>query len=158
MESKQRRKVALIHERVANQRADFLHKLSKRLIDENQAICLEDLNVSGMLKNKWLARSISDVGWRTFRQFCEYKADWYGKNVKIIGRFQPSSKICTCGTMKKDLKLSDRVWVCKECGAKHDRDILAANNILKFAFLPQELREVTPVKSSNSCSMKQEVA
>ena len=72
--------------------------------------------------------------------------------------FSPSSKICSCGTIKKNLKLSDRIWTCEECRTKHDRDILAANNILKFAFLPQELREVTPVESGNSRSLKQEVA
>jgi putative transposase len=132
--NKARKKVALIHERICNQRYDFLHKLSKRLIDENQAVCLEDLNVSGMLKNHKLAKNISDASWSTFCSYLSYKADWYGKTILTIGRFDPSSKLCSqCGCINTDLKLSDRTWVC-DCGAKHDRDILAANNILNFAF------------------------
>jgi len=132
--NKARKKVALIHDKISNQRKDFLHKLSKRLIDENQAVCLEDLNVSGMMKNHCLAKAISDVGWYTFRTFLNYKADWYGKNVLTIGRFELSSKMCNqCGTINNDLKLSDRYWTCN-CGAKHDRDVLASNNILNFAF------------------------
>ena len=132
--NKARLKVAKTHERISNQRKDFLHKLSKRLIDENQAVCLEDLNVSGMIRNHKLAKCISDVGWRTFRTFLEYKADWYGKHVLTIGRFDPSSKMCDqCGCLNNDLKLSDRHWIC-DCGAHHDRDVLAARNILNFAF------------------------
>ena len=132
--AKAKQRVAILHEQVANRRNDFLHKLSRRLIDENQAVCLEDLNVSGMIKNKRLAKHIADVGWRTFRIFCEYKAEMYGKNVKIIGRFEPSSKMCSnCGTINRELKLSDREWTCA-CGVTHDRDVLAANNILIFAF------------------------
>jgi len=132
--NKARRKVALIHEKISNQRKDFLHKLSKRLIDENQAVCLEDLNVSGMVKNHCLAKAISDVGWYTFRTFLEYKAGWYGKHVLTIGRFEPSSKMCNqCGAINNNLKLSDRYWTCT-CGAKHDRDALASSNILNFAF------------------------
>jgi putative transposase len=144
---KQRIKVALLHEKIANQRADFLHKLSKRLIDENKAICLEDLNVNGMLKNRRLARHIQDVGWGTFRSFCAYKADWQGKEVRVIGRFEPSSKICTCGVLNHDLKLSDRVWTCSQCDVTHDRDVLAANNILQFAFIPRGSRKSTPVET-----------
>jgi putative transposase len=133
---KARVKLALLHEKVANKRKDFLHKLSKRLISENQAVCLEDLAVANMLKNHRLARHISDTGWGMFRSFCEYKADWYGKTTLVIGRFCPSSKLCDkCGTVNKDLKLKDRVWTCS-CGTTHDRDILAARNILNFAFIP----------------------
>lgn len=132
--AKYKLKLAILHEKISNKRSDFIHKLSGRLIDENQAVCLEDLNVSGMMKNHKLARAISDVSWRSFRTFCEYKADWYGKNVKIIGRFEPSSKLCDrCGTVNKSLTLKDRTWTCS-CGAVHDRDILAAKNILNFAF------------------------
>jgi len=132
--NKARKKVALVHEKISNQRKDLLHKLSKRLIDENQAVCLEDLNVSGMMKNHCLAKAIFDVGWHTFRTFLEYKADWYGKHVLTIGRFEPSSKMCNqCGCLNNNLSLKDRYWTC-DCGAKHDRDILAANNILNFAF------------------------
>ena len=134
--NKLRKQVAKIHEKISNQRKDFLHKISKRLIDENQAVCLEDLNISRMIKShKYkLAKCISDVGWRTFRTFLEYKADWYGKNVLIIGKFDPSSKMCDkCGHLNNNLKLSDRHWICN-CGTHHDRDILAAKNILNFAF------------------------
>ena len=145
--AKARIDVALVHEKVANQRKDFLHKLSKKLIDKNQAVCLEDLNVSGMQRNHKLAKHISDVGWRTFRTFCEYKAEWYGKTVCIIGRFDPSSKMCdSCGVINKKLKLSMRTWKCT-CGVTHDRDVLAARNILNFAFIPQGLRKSTPVKT-----------
>lgn len=134
--NKQRKRVAILHERITNSRKDFLHKLSKRLIDENQAVCLENLNVSGMIKNRKLAKHIQDASWGTFRQFCEYKASWYGKSVKIIGRFEPSSKMCdNCGTLNKSLTLKDREWTCA-CGVTHDRDILASRNILNFAFLP----------------------
>ncbi len=133
--SKARRIVARVHEQVFNQRRDFLHKLSKRLIDENQAICLEDLDVTEMLKNNRFAKYISDVGWKTFRSFCEYKAKWYGKSVRVIGRFEPSSKMCDhCGEINISLTLADRVWTCN-CGTVHDRDILAARNILNFAFI-----------------------
>ncbi|MFA7287411.1 MAG: IS200/IS605 family element RNA-guided endonuclease TnpB [Melioribacteraceae bacterium] len=133
---KTRIKVTILHERVTNSRKDFLHKLSKRLIDENQAVCLENLNVNGLLKNRRLAKHIQDAGWRTFKTFCEYKAEWSGKEVKTIGRFEPSSKLCNvCGVLNNSLTLKDREWTCS-CGTIHDRDILAANNILNFAFLP----------------------
>ena len=134
-QSKACRVVSRVHEKVFNQRKDFLHKLSKRLIDENQAVCLEDLDVNEMLKNNRFAKYISDVGWRTFRSFCEYKAEWYGKSVRVIGRFEPSSKMCDhCGEINTSLTLADRVWTCS-CGTVHDRDILAARNILNFAFV-----------------------
>lgn len=130
---KAKQKVALLSEKIANQRKDFLHKLSTRLVSENQAICLEDLNVSGMMKNHNLARHIQDCGWSEFVRQLEYKSEWSGKHIFKIGRFQPSSKICSCGAINHDLKLSDRVWTCKVCGLTHDRDILASQNILKFS-------------------------
>lgn len=129
---KANRRVALMHEKIRNQRRDFLHKLSSRLVSENQTICLEDLAVKNMMKNRILSQSISDVGWREFRRMLEYKSDWYGTNVIIIDRFAPSSKTCECGFVNKDLKLSDRLWECDSCGRINDRDILAANNIKKF--------------------------
>jgi len=132
------RKVARLHEKIRNQRHDWLHKLSTKLISENQTVCLEDLNVSGMLKNHCLAQAISDCSWGTFVSFLEYKAEWYGVNLLKIGRFEPSSKTCSsCGLMKKDLTLADREWKCDECHAKHDRDVNAAINIKKFALLKQ---------------------
>ena len=144
--NKQRIKVALIHEKINNQRSDFLHKFSHQLTHENQvsSIAIEDLSVKGMVKNHYLARSISDVAWSEFKRQLEYKCDWYGKNLLVIGRFEASSKTCSCGVVNQDLKLSDREWTCKECKTKHDRDILAANNIKKFALIPQGLRKSTP--------------
>jgi len=138
---KAKRKLALLHERVANQRNDFLHKLSTRLVRENQSICLENLNVKGMLKNHCLARSISSASWSKFVEMLKYKAEWYGCNILQIGRFDPSSKMCSCGVINHDLRLKDRSWTCKKCGKLHDRDVLAANNIKKFAFDRQSLIE-----------------
>jgi putative transposase len=131
--NKARLAVARIHEKVSNQRSDFLHKLSTKLIRENQAVCIEDLNVSGMVKNHKLAQAISDCGWRQFRTMLEYKAEWYGRKVYVCGRFEPSSKTCTCWHINNELKLSMREWTCPKCGTRHDRDILAANNIKTFA-------------------------
>lgn len=128
-----KKKLAKLHEDVVNKRKDFLHKLSSKLISENQTIALETLAVKNMVKNHNLAQAINDVSWSTFVSMLEYKADWYGKNILRIGQFAPSSKTCSCGVINKDLKLSDRTWTCKSCGVTHDRDILAANNIKSFA-------------------------
>ncbi len=152
---KQRRKVARLHERITNQRNDFLHKLTHRLTHDNQvdSVVVEDLSVKNMLKNHCLAKSISDASWRKFFEFLSYKCNWYGKNLITIGRFDPSSRLCTCGIVNKDLKLSDRNWICKECGVKHDRDLLAARNIKRFGLLKQnkrigqEVSELTPLES-----------
>jgi putative transposase len=144
--NKQRIRVALAHEKIRNQRNDFHHKLSTRLIRENQAVAIEDLNVSGMVRNRRLSRAISDVGWSEFVRQLKYKAEWYGKTVLQIGRFEPSSKFCTCGVVNKSLKLSDRIWACTSCGVIHDRDILAANNIKCFA-LGQGMSELTPLET-----------
>lgn len=131
---KSRLKLAIQHEKVANKRKDFLHKLSSKLISENQTVCIEDLNVSGMIQNRKLAKSISDSGWYEFTRQLKYKAEWYGKNVLQIGRFEASSKICsTCGTINSLLTLSDREWACANCGTLHERDINAAINIKAFA-------------------------
>lgn len=132
---KQKLKLQLLHEHVANQRKDFLHKVTTRLIRENQTICIEDLNVKGMMKNRKLSKHIGDVGLGMFFQFLRYKSDWYGNNILTIGRFEPSSKTCSkCGYIKQDLKLKDRTWICPVCGERHDRDVNAANNILNFSF------------------------
>ena len=128
-----KKKLAKLHEDVVNKRKDFLHKVSTKLIRENQTICLETLAVKNMVKNHNLAQAISDVSWSTFVSMLEYKAEWYGKNILRIGQFAPSSKTCSCGVINKDLKLSDREWTCKSCGTTHDRDILAACNIKSFA-------------------------
>ena len=127
-------KLALLHEYIANQRKDYLNKISTKLIRENQTICLEDLNIKGMVQNHKLAQSISDVGWGMFVEMLKYKAEWYGNNILQIGRFEPSSKTChVCGNINKELTLSDREWTCKNCNTLHDRDINAAINIKNFA-------------------------
>jgi len=133
---KQKVKLQLLHEHVANQRKDFLHKVTTRLIRENQTICIEDLNVKGMMKNRKLSKHIQDAGWGMFFQFLRYKSDWYGSNIVSIGRFEPSSKTCSkCGYIKHDLTLKDRAWVCPICGEHHDRDVNAAINIRDFSFV-----------------------
>lgn len=136
---KQRRCVARVHERVANQRRDFHHKLSTRIVGDNQtnAIALETLSVSGMMQNARLARSIADAGWAGFVAKVEYKCERAGKTVLRIGRFEPSSRLCACGTINRKLRLSDRMWECGNCGAVHDRDLLAANNIKRMALHPK---------------------
>lgn len=147
---KQRLKVALIHEKITNQRSDFLHKLTHQLTHENQvkSIAIENLAVRNLLKNHYLAKAISDVTWQEFRRQLEYKCDWYGRNLLIIGRFEASSKTCTCGYINQDLKLSNRKWTCPKCKTKHDRDILASQNIKKFALIPLGKRKSTLVESS----------
>ena len=133
---KQKLKLQLLHEHVANQRKDFLHKVTARLIRENQTICIEDLNVKGMMKNRKLSKHIGDAGWGMFFQFLRYKSDWYGSNIVSIGRFEPSSKTCSkCGYIKHDLTLKDRKWTCPNCGVHHDRDVNAAINIRDFSFV-----------------------
>jgi putative transposase len=132
---KAQKKLALKHEKVANQRKDFLQKLSTEIIKNQDTIFIEDLDVERMLKSHNLAKSISDVSWSEFFRMLKYKSDWYGKNVIEIGRFEPSSKMCDCGAINNELKLEDRVWVCKECGSINERDFLAANNIKKFGMM-----------------------
>jgi putative transposase len=136
---KQRCKVARVHEQVANRRKDFLHKTTTKLVRDNQTdtFAIEDLAVSNMMQNRCLAKAIADVSWSEFRRQLEYKAERAGKNVITIGRFEPSSKTCgECGKVNDALKLSDRVWTCT-CGTTHDRDLLAANNIKRFALHPR---------------------
>ncbi len=131
---KTKQKLGKLHEKVTNKRKDFLHKVSTKLIRENQTICLENLNVSGMIKNHNLAQAISDVSWSTFVNMLEYKAEWYGTNILHIGRFEPSSKTCSnCGNINKELTLKDREWTCVKCNTTHDRDVNAAINIKNFS-------------------------
>ncbi|WP_328752861.1 transposase [Streptomyces sp. NBC_00285] len=128
--AKARRKVARVHARIADRRRDFLHKLTTRLVRENQTVVIEDLTVRNMVKNHTLARAISDASWRELRTMLEYKSDWYGRELVVVDRFFPSSKLCgVCGTIRAELPLNVRVWTC-ECGAVHDRDVNAANNLL----------------------------
>ena len=128
---KARQKVARIHARIADRRRDYLHKLSTRLVRENQVIAIEDLSVRNMIKNHSLARAISDASWAQFRTMLEYKADWYGREVIAIDRFYPSSKTCSaCGMLQDSMPLNIRDWTCPSCGKTHDRDVNAAKNIL----------------------------
>ena len=131
---KARRKLALAHEKVTNRRNDFLHKVTSYLVNNYDTICLEDLNVKGMVKNHHLAQALEDISIGAFNTLLEYKAKERGVNILRIGRFEPSSKMCTCGYINHKLTLSMRRWKCPVCGAVHDRDLLAANNIKRFAF------------------------
>ncbi len=128
--AKARLKVAKWHARIADTRRDFQHQVSTRLVRENQTICLETLNVKGMLKNHCLAKSISDVGWSEFVRQLEYKASWYARTLIKIDRWYPSSKMCSaCQHVLEELTLDVREWACPNCGVCHDRDINAAQNI-----------------------------
>ncbi len=124
-------KIAKIYEKISNCRNDTLHKISYQIVRDYDIICIEDLNVNGMVKNHKLAKQIEDASWGNFVRMLQYKSDWYGKNVVKVDTFYPSSKTChICGEKNENLKLSDRKWTCKHCDTIHDRDINAAINIL----------------------------
>jgi putative transposase len=125
-----RLKVAKIHARIADRRRDTLHKLTTRLVRENQTLVIEDLTVRNMVKNRRLARAISDAAWGEFRSMLEYKAQWYGREVIAVDRWFPSSRLCSaCGTLQEAMPLNVRTWTC-DCGMTHDRDVNAAHNLL----------------------------
>lgn len=127
---KNKLRIARLHNKIANRRNNFLHNITTYLVENYDVICIEDLNVSGMLSNHKLAKAISDTSFYQFRFMLEYKCKWYGKELSIIDRFYPSSKTCSnCGWKKEDLTLSDRVFKCGNCGIKIDRDLNAAINI-----------------------------
>lgn len=127
---KNRLRIAGLHNKIANKRNDFLHNVTTLLVNNYDVICIEDLNVSGMLSNHKLAKAISDTSFHQFRSMLEYKCKWYGKELVVIDRFFPSSKTCSkCGWKKEDLTLSDRVFKCENCGIEIDRDLNAAINI-----------------------------
>ena len=129
-QAKARVKVGRVHARITDRRRDVLHKLTTRLVRENQTIVIEDLTVRNMVKNHALARAISDVAWRQFRTMLEYKADWHGRNVIAVDRWFPSSRLCSaCGALAEKMPLNVRSWTCR-CGTVHDRDVNAARNIL----------------------------
>lgn len=124
-------KVAKLHAKIADSRRDFLHKLSTRLINENQVIAVESLSVSNMQKNRCLSKSISDASWSEFLRQLEYKANWYGRELVGIDKWYPSSKRCSdCGYTMPKMPLNVRQWTCPECGSIHDRDVNAARNVL----------------------------
>ncbi|WP_326708626.1 MULTISPECIES: RNA-guided endonuclease TnpB family protein [unclassified Streptomyces] len=128
--AKARRKVAKIHARIADRRRDALHKITTRLVRDNQTLVIEDLTVRNMVKNRKLARAISDAAWSQFRSMLEYKAAWYGREVIAIDRWFPSSKLCSsCGALADEMPLNVRTWTC-DCGTTHDRDVNAAKNLL----------------------------
>ena len=125
-----RKRLAVLYERVANQRKDFIHKLSWGIINDSQVIVLEDLNIKGMIKNRRLSKSISDASWSMFNAQLAYKSDWHGRDIFKVNRYYPSSKTCfKCGYIKDDLKLPTRFWYCPKCNAVHDRDINAGINL-----------------------------
>lgn len=129
---KTRLAIAKLTHKITDTRKDFLHKLSSRVVSETQTIVLEDLNVAGMLKNRRLARTISIQGWRTFRSFCEAKAEKGGRTFNIISRWEPTSQVCSeCGFRWGKLDLSTRSLKCMNCGTEHDRDINVSKNIEK---------------------------
>ncbi|WP_411376629.1 IS200/IS605 family element RNA-guided endonuclease TnpB [Desulfurobacterium thermolithotrophum] len=159
---KLQQKIAKMHEKIVNQRNDFLHKLSRKIIGDNQAVIVEDLNVKGMLKNSNLSKHIADASWRRFINYLEYKAKFYGRKLIKVNSFYPSSKLCSvCGYKNENLKLSDREWVCPNCGVKHDRDYNSTLNLLKEGIkklkesltlraVGVERSELTPVESANA--------
>ncbi len=158
---KARRKVARIHARIADRRRDTLHKITTRLVRENQTLVIEDLTVRNMVKNRKLARAISDAAWSDFRSMLEYKAAWYGREVIAVDRWFPSSKLCSvCGTLQEKMPLHVRTWTC-ECGTAHDRDVNAAQNLLAAGRAVRACGAgVRPQRSSpgGQSAMKQEVS
>ena len=129
--NKLRIKLSKVHEKIKNQRQNYLHQITSKIVNENQVICIEDLNVKGMMSNHKLSKSIQDLSLFEFRRQLEYKCKWYGRQLIVIDRFYPSSKVChNCGYIYKDLKLSEREWICPHCKSLIDRDYNAAQNIL----------------------------
>jgi putative transposase len=163
-------RVAKLHEKIANQRTDHIHQITSQLIRDNQteSFVVEDLNVTGMMKNRKLSQAIGDVGFGEFIRQMKYKCAWYGKNLIQIGRFEPSSKICShCGAICMELTLADRKWTCWECGAVHDRDLNAAINIRNIGLKtnarpgrpeePVETRRLRRSKKQESCVLDTQI-
>lgn len=150
--SKNRRKarvrLAKIHEKIRMQRSDYLHKLSRKIVDENQVIAMETLKVKNMVKNPKLSKAISDSGWGMFVSMIKYKSSWSGRSLRLIDQWSPSTKMCgECGFINEKLALSDREWTCESCSVHHDRDINAAKNILKIGRDTPEFKPVEKLAS-----------
>ena len=129
--NKARIKLAKLYKKINDRKQYYLHAVSNSLIDENQVVCMEDLNVKGMVRNHNLAESICEMNFGEFRRMLEYKARWYNRKIVFVNRFYPSNKTChNCGYVNKNLKLSERQWVCPQCGEVIERDYNAALNIL----------------------------
>jgi putative transposase len=158
--AKARIKVGRAYARIADRRRDFLHKFTTRLVRENQTIVIEDLTVRNMLKNRTLARAISDASWTEMRSMLEYKTEWYGRELITVDRWFPSSKLCSaCGTLRSKMPLNVRTWTC-DCGTTHDRDVNAAKNILAAGLAVSACGDgVRPQRSTpgGQRSVKQEV-
>ena len=152
---KARLKVAKCHSRITSLRRDYINKFTTQIVRENQVICIENLNVAGMIRNKKLARHIADASWgEIVRQF-KYKCDWYGRDLRIIDRFYPSSRLCNgCKVKNTNLKLNDRIWRCKNCGDINDRDLNAAKNILEAGLV--SCGGAVRLGNSKQVSLKQE--
>lgn len=136
-----RKRIARLHQHIHDQRVSYIHEMTSYLIRNYDTICLEDLNIKGMMKNHNLAQAIQSVGWGEFIRQLTYKSEWYGRNLVFIGRFEPSSQTChCCGYRNREVKdLDIREWTCPECGERHDRDVNAAINIRNMALHPQNL-------------------
>ena len=131
---KRKLRLAKLHAKVKDQRTDFLHKLTTRLVRENQALAIEDLNVAGLVKNRKLSRAISDAGWAKFKTMLAAKCDKYGRDLTIVDRWYPSSQICSCcGKSGGKKELDVREWTCLYCNTTHDRDLNAAENLNRWA-------------------------
>lgn len=153
------KQVSKTHEKITNQRNDFQHKVSKRLISENQAIAVETLNIKGMMSNHHRAQSTGDSAWYSFVLKLQYKAEWLGKTVIKINQWLPSSKTCNiCGYKHPNLTENIREWQCPDCGTYHDRDINAAINIKNFALSPPERRVGLVDSLAEVRGMKQEAS
>jgi putative transposase len=145
---KQKLKVAKIHEKIANQRKDFIHKLSRKIVDDNQVICIETLKVKNMVRNSRLSKSIYDAGWGMFVSQLKYKSLWAGRSLRLIDQWAPSSKMCSeCGFINESMSLDVREWICESCSKHHDRDINAARNILKIGWDTPEYKPVEKLTS-----------
>jgi putative transposase len=153
--NKARIKLAKFHNKLNNKKEQYLHEVSNSLLNDNQIIIMENLNVKGMLKNHYLSKSIQELSLHRFKSILEYKSKWYNRDLVIIDRFYPSSKLCSCcGYKNNDLKLQDRTWECPDCNTIHDRDYNAATNILHEGLklykecIPTRCGKLTPLETS----------